>query len=430
MSAMTHDLLVRGIAAAKAGEKPEAKRYFTWLLGLEPTFEEQAEAWHWLAELSEDPNEQRGYLDELLARNPGDARARLKMAALTGDLNPAEIIDANKIQSQKAAAPIRSTAQRFSCAACGARMVYAADGKELICENCGSRRPVGGIKNRIARQSESSFATAMATSVGHLIPAHSRISICQGCGAEFQLAAQVLSNDCPYCGSSYVSAAVGDKEIIQPAQVIPFKVPLKQVREVLTNWFTDEGFETPPAVAIPVGIYVPVWKFIVGGQLSWAYSVQKNKVWTPVHDAKILHRPDILVFATRHIPEIAVMLLLTYDLQELVPFDPHYLSDWMAETYQIPVGDASLNARQLVLQNEKERIELQYDSRITNLRVNSASLAVDSYQLILLPLWNTHYTIKKDKFEVVVNGQTSQVIGQQPAGGMSDWIGNFFNPQT
>lgn len=102
----------------------------------------------------------------------------------------------------------------------------------------------------------------------------------------------------------------------------------------------------------------------------------------------------------------------------------------MAETYQIPVGDASLNARQLVLQNEKERIELQYDSRITNLRVNSASLAVDSYQLILLPLWITHYTLKKDKFEVVVNGQTSQVIGQRPAGGMSDWIGNFFNPQT
>lgn len=426
---MTHDLLVRGIAAAKAGEKPEAKRYFTWLLGLEPTYEEQTEAWHWLAELSEDPKEQRGYLDELLSRNPGDARARRKMAALTGALNPAEIIDADKIQPQVPAAPIRSPAQRFSCAACGARMVYAADGKELICENCGSRRPVGGIKNRIVRQSESSFATAMATSVGHSIPAHTRISLCQGCGAEFQLPAQVLSIDCPYCGSSYVSAAVGDKEIIQPAQVIPFKVPLKQVRGVLTAWFADEGFESPPAVAIPVGFYVPVWKFIVGGQLSWACSIQKNKVWTSVHDARILHYPNILVLATRHIPEIAVTLLSTYDLRELLPFDPHYLSDWMAETYQIPVGDASLNARQQVLVNEKERIALQYDSRITNLRINSSSMAVDSYQLILLPLWITHYTIKDDKFDVIVNGQTSQVIGQRPAGGMSDWIGNFFNPR-
>lgn len=424
---MTHDLLVHGIAAAKSGDKTEAKRYFTWLLGLEPTYEEQTEAWHWLAELSEDPNEQRGYLDELLARNPGDARARLKMAALTGALNPVEIIDANKIQPQKPAAPIRSPAQRFSCAACGARMVYTADGKELICENCGSHRPIGGLKNRIARKSDSSFTVAMATSVGHQIPAQARISICQGCGAEFQLPAQVLSIDCPYCGSSYVSAAAGEKEIIQPTQLIPFKVPLKHVREVLTDWFTNEGFETSPVVAMPVGIYVPVWKFIVGGQLSWACSIQKNKVWTPVHDSKILHRPDILVIATRHVPEIAVTILFTYDLRELVPFDPHYLSDWLAETYQIPVGDASLNARHQVLENEKQRIELQYESRITNLRVNSASMAVDSFQLILLPLWITRYTIKKDKFDVVVNGQTSQVIGQRPAGGMSDWIGTFFN---
>jgi len=309
-------------------------------------------------------------------------------------------------------------------------MVYSADGKELICENCGAHRPAGGLKNRIAHQSESSFTAAMATSVGHLIPTHTRISICQGCGAEFLLPPQVLSIDCPYCGSSYVSAAAGEKEIIPPAQLIPFKVPLKQVRQVLTGWFSAEGFDIQPAVAMPAGIYIPVWRFIVGGQLSWACSIQKNKVWTPIHDSKILHRPDILIFASRHIPEIAAAILATYDLQELVPFDPHYLSDWLAETYQIPVGDASLNARHQVLETEQERIELQYDSRITNLRINPASMAVDSYQLILLPLWITHYTIKQDKFDVVVNGQTSQVIGQRPVGGMSEWIGNFFNPRT
>ncbi len=426
---MTHDLLVRGTAAAKAGEKSEAIRYFTRLLRLDPTPDEQAEAWHWLADLSENPTEQRDYLDELLARNPGDSRARRKMAALSGDLNPAEIINPDKPLPRQPATPGRTPIQRFSCAACGARMVYSADGKELVCENCGSHRPVGGLKNRITQQSEANFTTAMATSVGHQIPEGARIMVCQGCGAEFQMPAQVISTNCPYCGSSYATTTVADRVTIQPAQLIPFKIPLKQAREFLTTWFTDEGFDEPPPIEFPTGIYVPVWKFEVGGQLTWACSIQKNQVWTPLHDSKILNRPDILVFATRHVPEVSTTLLPTYDLTELVPFNPHYLSDWMAETYQIAVGDASLNARQLVLENEKERIAHQYDSRITNLRVNPASMAVDSYQLILLPLWLTCYTFQDDKFDIAINGQNGRVIGQQPAGGISAWINNFFNPR-
>jgi len=428
MSAMTHDLLVRGVAAAKSGDKSDAKRYLTRLLGLEPTPEEQSEAWLWLAELSENPAEQRGYLGEVLARNPGDARARRKMAEITGALNPAEIINPDKLQPRIAAEPIQSQARRFSCPACGARMIYSADGKELQCENCGSKRAVGGLKNRISQQSETNFTAAMATSVGHLTPNRASITTCQGCGAEFHMPARVLSTNCPYCGSSYASGMTGEKEIIQPARLIPFKISLKQVRERLIAWFSSEKFEEPPSVAVAAGIYVPVWKFVVGGQLSWACSIQKNKIWTPIHDSKILNRPDIMVYATRHIPEVAGIMLCMYDLKDLVPYDPHYLSDWLAETYQIPVGDASLSARQQVLENEKERIALQYDSRITNLRVNPANMAVDSYELVLLPLWITHYTLEDEVFDVVVNGQTGEVTGQKPAGGLSEWISNFFSP--
>jgi DNA-directed RNA polymerase subunit RPC12/RpoP len=426
---MTHDLLVRGTAAAKAGEKSEAVRYFTRLLRLDPTPDEQTEAWHWLAELSNNPVEQREYLDELLSRNPGDSRARRKMAALTGDLNPAEIINPDKFQPRQLATPVRIPAQRFACTACGARMVYSADGMELICENCGSRRPVGGLKNRITRHSETNFSAAMATSVGHQIPDGARMLVCQGCGAEFLLPPQVISTNCPYCGSSYATIASADKEIVQPAQLIPFKIPLKQAREFLTTWFKDEGFDEPPAIDSPIGFYIPVWKFAVGGQLTWACSIQKNRVWTPIHDSKILDQPDILVFATRHVSEVSNKMLPTYDLSALVPYNPHYLSDWMAETYQIAVGDASLNARQLVLENEKERIPLQYDSRITNLRVNPASMAVDSYQLILLPIWLSCYTFQGDPFDIAVNGQNGRVVGQQPTGGMTAWISNFFNPR-
>jgi Tfp pilus assembly protein PilF len=44
MSDGARDLLVRGIAAAKAGERDEARHYLEWALRQEPSSDEQIEA--------------------------------------------------------------------------------------------------------------------------------------------------------------------------------------------------------------------------------------------------------------------------------------------------------------------------------------------------------------------------------------------------
>jgi hypothetical protein len=53
-------------------------------------------------------------------------------------------------------------------------------------------------------------------------------------------------------------------------------------------------------------------------------------------------------------------------------------------------------------------------------------MVVDSYQLILLPIWLTTYQHNQEQFEVTVNGQNGRVIGQLPAQGLSDWISGIF----
>ena len=423
---MTHDLMVRGIAAAKAGEKSEAIRYFNWLLGLNPSAEEQTEAWQWLVGLVDDPAEKKSYLDEILSRNPGDARARRRLAELTGTLNPLEVIDPDRNPTSQPNEPIRSTIQRFLCAACGGRMIYTPDGKDLVCENCGSRRAVGGLKSRLSTTQPANFAAAMATTRGHVVPIRARITTCQGCGAEFRVPAHFLSANCPYCGSSYAAVDSNEKDILQPASLVPFKVGIKEVRDAMLAWFRSEGFHNPPSFAVPRGFYIPVWNFTVGGQLSWTGSVKKNDRWVPIRDAKVIHHPEILVLATNRLPETSKGILDTFHLTELVNFDSHYLANWMAETYQIPVSDASLTARKAVLETEKELIPNQYTSRITNLRIDPASMVVDSYQLILLPIWLTTYQHNQEQFEVTVNGQNGRVIGQLPAQGLSDWISGIF----
>ena len=51
------------------------------------------EACYWLSEVSDDPTEKRSLLEEILANNFGDARARRKLAILDGKIKPEEIVD-------------------------------------------------------------------------------------------------------------------------------------------------------------------------------------------------------------------------------------------------------------------------------------------------------------------------------------------------
>src|SRR5450756_2189468 len=103
MSDSTHDLLIRGIAAAKGDSKQEARFYLEWVLRSPDAEQPQlVEAWRYLAEISDDPQEKRNCLDEVLARNPTDPEARRALAILNGDLKPADLVDPDRMPAPPA----------------------------------------------------------------------------------------------------------------------------------------------------------------------------------------------------------------------------------------------------------------------------------------------------------------------------------------
>jgi len=427
MSNITHDLLVHGTAAAKAGDTLEAERYFKWLLRLNPTMREMIEAYIWLAELAKDPQVKRNYLDEILARNPGDNRARRKLAILNGEINPEEIIDPDRIISDKFVQPVEGDIERFLCPDCGARMVFNPDGDSLVCENCGTQKNLDGQILKKNPQQGASFTAAMATRVGHTIPVQARIILCRGCGAEFQLTPDRLSGNCPYCDTSYAERDAVEKKIISPDHLIPFRIGIKEVREALKTWIKSGAFSEEPWVAVPRGYYFPIWTFDVGGQINWTCRIRQNDRWETLSDSRVLLLNDIPVLATNHLPDAVGSILNSYDTSKAILYDPRYLSNWPAETYQITIGDASLSARKIALEREKLQITQQYDKPISDLSIDGSSMAVNTYKLILLPIWLTTYVYNKTNYQVAINGQNAIVIGQYPDQGLSDWIGNIFN---
>lgn len=424
---MVHDLMVHATAAAKAGDKKEAERYLKWVLRLDPTDEQIIEAYHWLVELTDDKAEKRNYVDEILIRNPSDTKARRILAVLTGELKEEDIIDPDRLKIDRKTEPVKASPQRFTCPNCGARMVYSPDGVSLICENCGTNQelsPAGPSKTKTA---ESNFSVAMATAKGHVQPVKTRIISCRGCGAKFLFLPNFLSGNCPYCEAAYAESEAVEKQIILPQLLIPFRINLNDVRDALRVWFETEDIDGSPWVAVPRGFYLPVWTFDIGGQLAWTCKVQRGRQWQPVSGVKILTYNDISILATKSLHEGLTSILDSFDLTGLIPYDNRYLASWMTETYQINIGDASLKARSYVVDSEKRTIPGQYERAITDLAVNSSSMTVDTYKLILLPVWFTTYRLENETYQVAVNGQNGHVTGQHPVQGLSDWISDIFN---
>lgn len=419
--------MVHATAAAKAGDKKEAERYFKWILRLEPSDEEIIEAYHWLTELTDDPGEKRNFIDEILIRDPSDARARKILAILKGELKAEDIIDPDRLTIDRKTEPVKANIQRFTCPNCGARMVYTPDGESLLCENCGTKQELSLAGLAKPKPAGSNFTVAMATIQGHVQPVKARVISCRSCGAKFLLLPNFLSGSCPYCEATYAEGEAVEKQIILPQMLIPFRVSLSEVRDALRVWFESEEIDGSPWVAVPRGFYLPVWTFDIGGQLTWTCKVRRGNQWQPVSGVKVLIYSDIPVLATKSLHEGLISIIDSFDLTKSIPYDARYLANWMTETYQISIGDASLTARSYVLASEKESIPSQYERPITDLTVNSSAMTVDTYRLILLPVWFTTYRIENETYQVAVNGQNGHVSGQHPVQGLSDWISDLFN---
>jgi hypothetical protein len=119
---------------------------------------------------------------------------------------------------------------------------------------------------------------------------------------------------------------------------------------------------------------------------------------------------NILTPATHLLPPEKCIAASSFDLSRLAPFDPAYLADWQAETYQVPLSEASLAARLLAL----ERIRQATPPDLLGLRAETGLTSMDlwirSYRLILLPFWVCAYTRRRQRHALLVNGQSGKVL--------------------
>ena len=119
---------------------------------------------------------------------------------------------------------------------------------------------------------------------------------------------------------------------------------------------------------------------------------------------------DLLVPAGRSIPEDLLEKLLDFKTEALVPCLSDYLADSAAEIYQVPLENASLVARQRALQTGRRSVlnDSLHGERVRDFVMHSSGLIVDSYKLVLLPVWIGSCNFRLGKFPIPTRTSRNQ----------------------
>ncbi len=398
----TRDLLVRGIAAAKARLVGEARFYLEWVLRLDPPKEQKIEALYWLSTLVTDPEQEREVLETILADEPFEPRARRRLLIIDGKINSDDLINPETYKQEQEAIP-GALADQFTCPNCGGRLAYSTDGGSLQCEYCNShqffRRQTATLSNDTI--SGQDFIAAMATSSGHNQSVEQQLLTCGACGAEFLLANRMISTDCPFCLSASVVNFNTTRHMIPPARIIPIEVGFPQAFEAACAALSGDLVKDDVQNVRPA--FFPVWQFELNGQVSWRIPAADMSDGDGFSGEETVDSYTVPVMAVSGILAAFPDLALDFEYSRVQTFAPHFLVDCLAVGYQLPLSDAALQARGYTVRNISRKIGTKIGRRNGDFFVSSSDLYVTQFWSTLVPIWIFADPIT-DKM-AVVNGQ-------------------------
>jgi DNA-directed RNA polymerase subunit RPC12/RpoP len=325
--------------------------------------------------------------------------------------------------------------QQYPCAACGARLQFAAGTTALQCPYCGHQQEVVIDAGQVVREhSFTDWLTAKDKPTGHIGAYGVR---CSGCGARSET--DKLSDACPFCGAAIVvepDAAV----MITPEAVLPFAIPqnkaLNSFREWIgSRWFAPNSLKALASQDKIQGTYLPHWTF--DSDTTTAYRGQRGDhyyttEWYTDSDGKQQSREvqhtrwshasgtvsrvfdDVLVPAVTRLPADKLNQLEPWDLPEVTPYRPEYLAGFQALRYEVEPPEGFERFKGAVSRTIEGDCRHDIGGDEQRLTATETDWSALTFKLLLLPVWLAAYQYRNQAFQVMINARTGEVIGQRP----------------
>jgi len=334
-------------------------------------------------------------------------------------------------------APTRAAGARFPCRNCGAATEWDPDRDAMVCAHCQTAVPVQrGAGTIVEHALEEAGAAARGLGV------ELRVARCSRCGAQVTFDERTTSKGCVFCGCAQVLEQASNRNALRPESLVPLDVGRDPVEKEFRAWLSKLWFRPSALRSLrgfrAIGVYVPFWTFDARVHSDWTAdagfyyyvteptvvivrgrpSIQMRQVrkvrWEPAAGARDDAFDDLLVHASKGLPEKLAHELGGFDTKALVPYRPEYLAGWRAEEYAVDLEQGfEAGKRQLeAIQAGRCAGDVPGDTH-RDLAVRNHVSEV-RWKHILLPLWTLNYTFGGKEYPVLIHGQTGRVVGEAP----------------
>jgi hypothetical protein len=334
-----------------------------------------------------------------------------------------------------------AAAQEFPCNNCGAKVHYDAGTQSMKCPYCNAQQAVpqqqhhpsagGGREIPIEeglRLAQRGFGTPVTQVT------------CNDCGASVNVSPGEQTAKCAFCGSAKVLSQESAGTAIRPESMVPFKVDKAHANRTFEEWlgglwFRPNDLKKMAKLQEMGGVYIPFWTFDAWVRSNWTadagYYYYETEYYTDSEgnrQSRQVQRTewrfasgwrndffdDVLVCASKGLPQNLVSKFQTFDTKQLTPYQPQFLAGWRAESYAIDLMPAFNSAQESMASTQQGRCggDVPGDTH-RNLNVQN-QLSNVTFKHVLLPIWIAAYRYNGKPYQFLVNGQTGEVVGHAP----------------
>ncbi len=334
------------------------------------------------------------------------------------------------------------------CPECGGNLEWSPRHQSLACPYCGTIVPWAQSSEGVGDGSEAAAGGEQDLEAALRNPANvrdwgsaRREVKCQSCHAVSVFVDGKVAQRCDFCGSPAIVPHEQMQDAIVPQSILPFKHGEQQVRELIKKWYGSRWFAPNKLKSAALtdtlqGIYLPYWTFDAHTHAVWRaeaghyyyemqtvrgpdgkpqmQQVQKVR-WVPAAGQLQHFFDDELVPGTVGVHAALLRRVEPFPTTtDLKPYSPEYVRGWTVERYQVDLRKASSMGQQQMADKLRALCAARVPGDTHRNLVVDAKFEGRTFKHVLVPVWLVHYRFGSRNFQVLVNGYTGQVAGEQP----------------
>ena len=310
------------------------------------------------------------------------------------------------------------------CPGCGATAEYSVSNQKMTCVYCGlhfTPTEADGKREYEHRQRAAKVDALLKMEKRSRAVMEMHSFHCTACGATLLAKDREATSYCQYCGQ----AAVLEEQIsdyLAPDFIIPFKVTQEEAAQSLKKELRKGLFIPARYKKVEINkltpIYVPYWVmnlYYEDYQRYVYYRPEKNG--SGIYYASVggkLHLDGYAVDGSKLLDDRSASRIGPFDLTEMEPFDPAYLSGYYADRFDEGIDEVESFA----IQNVRDQFDAEMQKRVMKYsteKVQSRSKhRISNVSYALLPVWFLNITVGDRVYTMLVNGQTGKAVASIP----------------